>query len=299
MKKMIEQLRQYDSKLNPIYQDTQDILMLSSSSAGNSLFIKPYRTLIDLGLPYKYYSNELLMQINYICLTHEHGDHLNVAAMNFIMRDYPHIQFIMRRNLYDKVVSKFNEKSTYQLKTNVITIIESNQTITLDLPKDDVLIITGYKTNHRTIENTAYTLKGSVDVEGYEMPHILYASDLISTQDLPQDESFELLFLEANYDEEQLLERVKVLIEAKQPHLHQHQYTMLVKQMKKLDDEFDAERLNALLTDGIFAPKEQGNLRHLSESQAFHYMRRHLTDDGRFIPLHASDELGTFNQNKQ
>ena len=62
---MIKHLRRYNKKLDPIYQDSRDITMLSSGSKGNSLIITPYQTIIDLGMAYKHYTKSILKHIKY------------------------------------------------------------------------------------------------------------------------------------------------------------------------------------------------------------------------------------------
>ena len=298
---MIEHLRRYNKDLDPVYDDTKDILMLSSGSSGNSLIIKPYQLIIDLGLSYKHYDNHLLKQIKYICLTHEHGDHFNVSTINQIMKNHPHITFIMRNNLYNILVSRF-KKHNYELKQNNIYIIEPNQDDVFDINNNEVIVINAHQTDHFDIENTAYTIKGSVDVDLYESPTILYASDLISTNKtsngdgLPQDEKYDLMFLEANFDHERLIKELINDIQSNNTSLNEYQQKHLLKDLNSLLTNFDKDKLHYIFENKLYAPKAQGNLRHLSENDAFRYVRHHLSNDGVFIPLHASSTFGTFNQ---
>lgn len=298
---MIKHLRRYNKKLDPIYQDSRDITMLSSGSKGNSLIITPYQTIIDLGMAYKHYTKSILKHIKYICLTHEHGDHLNVSTVNQIMKNEPHITFIMRDNLYQIVKQKFKDKN-YDLKTSQIRIINPSETIECDLNNNEVLLITAHQTDHGDITNTAYTLKGSVDVDTYESPTLLYASDLIDTnktkngQGLPQDEKYDLMFLEANYDHNIILTQLYHYVDSPDIRLNEQQKLNIKQQLLDLKESFDVNKLSQLLETKLYAPKAKGNLRHLSEHQAFRYVNQHLSDHGAFIPLHASSEFGTFDQ---
>lgn len=299
---MIEQLRQYDKHLKPVYNDTRDILMLSSGSHGNSLIIKPYQLIVDLGLSYKYYDEELLRKIKYVFLTHQHGDHFNITTINKIMKNQPHIKFIMRDEMFDILKDRFAAKNNYNLNMSAIQIIKENEDIVFDLDNDEVLVVNAHKTDHGDIENTAYTFKGSVDVDEFEQPTILYASDLIDTEPtelgdgLPSDETYDLMFLEANYDHQILVDRLYEIVNSDDSQYNDYQKGFLNRKIDRLKDEFNSDILKDLLESRIYAPKEKGNLRHLSENQAFKYVFNHLSNDGLYIPLHASSQFGTLHQ---
>lgn len=298
---MIKNLRRYNKTLDPVYEDTQDIIMLSSGSKGNSLIIKPYQLIVDMGMSYKHYDKSILKHIKYVFLTHEHGDHFNVSTINQIMQNEPHITFIMRDNLYLILKQKFIEKK-YDLKQNQVQTIPKNEDIVFDLNNNEILVARAHHTDHGDIENTAYTFKGSVDVDLYETPTILYASDLIDTgatkngDGLSQTEKYDLMFLEANYDHELMIKSLLYYINTDAVQLSKKQYDDIKSELQSLLVDFDIKDLSRILENKLYAPKAKGNLRHMSEHQAFRYVRNHLSDTGVFIPLHSSSEFGTFDQ---
>lgn len=244
--------------------------IFGTSSKGNSVYIKNLHLLIDLGLPFKRYTEynlEFFNDVDYIILTHEHGDHLNPSTLLKILKIYPHIKVLITKRMAHAIMS---ESFSHRIKQDILRLYTTNDNLrfmnvchthlkTRDLV--DVEFIP-HITKHGDITNIAIEL----NVPQLSL-HLLYASDLDNlyrdvtgeTDGLPhyKDNPFNLIFLEANYDEELLHEALRL----------------------------DPNDIRA-----------KGNLRHISEQAAWQYVQKYLTDKGYFIPLHASGTYGTLNQ---
>lgn len=244
--------------------------IFGTSSDGNSVYIKNIRTLIDLGLPYKRYAEydqNFFLDVDYIIITHEHGDHLNSPALLKILKMYPHVTVIIHPRMARKLMSPEFSHRIKQDQLKLYTKDGSSRFRTaapqILTTRDNVQVVfTPHLTRHGDITNIAIELT----IDQFDA-HILYASDLDNllpdetglTDGLPhyKDNPFNLIFLEANYDEALLQEALE-----KNPN--------------------DA--------------RAKGNLRHISEQTAWEYVQRYLTEDGLFIPLHASSTFGTLIQ---
>lgn len=240
-----------------------ELYVFGSSSAGNSIYFKPARVLIDLGFPYKTYQQHDLnffLNVDYIMLTHEHSDHLNVLTLLRICQLYPWIKIIIPPAMWqDMLMPEFIAKRRVNLDKLIQykdRFIEA-QSMKLINKRNTEIQYLPHVTAHGPINNCAIELL-------YNNEHVLYASDLDSylpnfarhTQGLPQDVNnpFDMICLEANYDEEILYNYIKT-------------------------------------HPNSFRAKE--NLRHTSEQKAWTYVQKFLKPDGIFIPLHASHAFGT------
>ena len=241
-----------------------DIQIFGSSSSGNSIYFKKARVIIDLGFPYKRYFEydpNLFLKVDYIMLTHEHSDHLNVATLLKICEVYPNVKILIPINMWNNMLDpefirkrKINIKRLVNIKNHIIKTTGSLQLVN---SQNMIVNYLPHVTAHGPITNCAIELV-------YDKVHLLYASDLDSyspdesrhTQGLPQDEQnkFDIICLEANYDE-------NILYNYIQTH------------------------------PASFRAKE--NLRHTSEQTAWKYVERFLKPTGIFIPLHASHAFGT------
>lgn len=245
--------------------------IFGTSSKGNSIYIKNLRTLIDLGLPYKRYTEydpNFFLDVDYIILTHEHGDHLNSATLLKVLNMYPNIKFLITGRMAKAIMHPDFSHRLNQERLRPYTLYGPNNRFLfaktqLLTTRDNVPIeLRIHVTQHGDITNIAVEMT----VKALNL-HMLYASDLDNlmpdptglTDGLPhyKDNPFNLIFLEANYDEHQLQEALFL-------------------------DPTDVKAL--------------GNLRHISEQEAWRYVERYLSDDGFFIPLHASSTYGTLIQ---
>lgn len=254
----------YNHKGEKNTDEFKDITMYGSGSSGNSLYIKPYKIMIDLGLAYNRYDEDIFYDLKYILLTHEHGDHFYVTTIDKIHKKFPHITFVMSEHLYNVAFDIFKKKNRDFNMIKNIQILSDDEPLIYEIDEDEYALVKHTVTDHGDIPNVSYTIKGFKPIDSIKEPVILYASDLTSTEPssrtegLPKDEMYNLMFLEANYD---------------------------------AADVFD------VLRHDPHDRKALGNLRHLSETRAFNYVSRYLDKShGYFIPLHASNEFGSFIQ---
>lgn len=235
--------------------------VFGSSSAGNSIYFKNPRILIDLGFPYKRYLEYdplFFLKVDYIMLTHEHSDHLNPSTLLRVAHNYPGIKIIIPPNMWNNMLKsdfahRINQTKLKQYESHFIfakpmQLINHHNMVINYIP---------HVTSHGPITNCAIELI-------YDNQHILYASDLDNfnpdpikhTQGLPMDinNPFDVICLEANYDPD-----------------------ILNNYIKTHDDSFRATE----------------NYRHTSEPVAWDYVHKYLKANGIFIPLHASHMFGT------
>ena len=287
------------------------IHVFGSGSEGNSVYLKPYKTLIDLGLPfirYNEYDPNFFLDVDFIIITHHHGDHLNPSTLIKVMDKYPHIKVMCSEFMWKYVTSDLF-KPTYikrekgeeipfghdlKFKTDIDgerikqpskwrdkfikhqSKFMSEYSQTLKTHDGKEFLIEPLTVKHGDIVNIAIQISDP-DLE-FEF---LYASDLDnlngartftdcfgvnqSVTGLNQSRMYTCMFLEANYDED-----------------------ILQEWYDKLDPSSDDYRGKKARADG--------NLRHISEQESKEYIEKYLTDDGIFIPLHASKTFGTLHQ---
>lgn len=273
----------------------ENIKILDTGSQGNSVLIKKINLLIDLGLTKKKLleiDKDIFLKTNYVLITHEHGDHLNPSTLLWALKQYPHIKVLISEETYNFITSE-KYKCTYKKKTNengniiyekkengeiiknkpVYKLDENGNKIIEKIPyqkkildmKNRFLIfdssikikgskVTPIKVNHGNIKNI------SVIIESEKNFKILYSTDLDSLEELPQkEEIFDICFLEANYDENEL---------------------------NKFIEELDPNDYSGLA-------RAKSNLRHISEQEAIMYAEKTLKNNGIFIPMHSSSTFGT------
>lgn len=257
-----------------VYPRNLPVHIFGSSSRGNSVYLERLRTLIDLGFPYKRYAEldqNFFIDVDYVLLTHEHPDHINIATFHRILEMHPNVKFVISPAMArDMMAPHFIEKRHLTFAHDLCTkyagrFISAQQPLVLRTRDGLNFLYTPHVTEHGTITNVAIEL--TANQLGL---HALYASDLDTIygnpakhiDGLPFDHQnpFSLIFLEANYDEALLQEALRA-------------------------DPHDAKAL--------------GNLRHMSEQTAWAYVTQFLADDGLFVPLHASSMYGTLVQDTE
>lgn len=285
--------------------------VFGSGSEGNSVYLKPYHTLIDLGLPYKVYQAydpTFFLDVDYIVITHHHGDHLNPSTLVRILKNYPHIRIILSDFMWHVITSDdfkpvyikrekgepvpFGHDLIYKtdahgrrikkpskwapefLKHRSKFLFATPQTLLTHDKKS--FLFEPLTVKHGDIVNIAIQINDpTLDF------NFLYASDLDNLNGertftdcfgniqrvtgLNQNRMYTCMFLEANYDQQ--------ILQAWYDNLDEN------------DPDYRGKKARA-----------DGNLRHISEQEASRYIEQHLTEDGLFIPLHASKTFGTLHQ---
>lgn len=93
-----------------IVEASLPIKILASGSSGNSVYFEPLHLLIDLGTAFKNYPKGFFNKVDYIALTHEHGDHLNPNCLIKVLEEYPHIKFLLTKELAQRLVNPTFER---------------------------------------------------------------------------------------------------------------------------------------------------------------------------------------------
>ena len=323
----------YDKWRNRKFNIELPIHVFGTGSEGNSVFLKPEHTLIDLGLPYKRsteYDVNFFLDVDYLILTHHHGDHLNPSTLYKILKSYPNVKVLISDFMFEYITSKhykpvlkkrvdINGNTIYRTGTNGLPNKSrpeyeldplTNEPIVVDLPwrtkfmEFSSRFIPAKPMNLKTHTNEEFlfhpltTKHGDIINIAIQIYHakynlkLLYSSDLDNlhgatsftdfkgdiqrVDGMSQTNFYNCVLLEANYDE-QLIE------DWKESHIK------AIKE-KNLPREYEDREINNVIV------RSQGNLRHISEQETFAYIQEHLTDNGLFIPLHASKTFGTLLQ---
>lgn len=273
----------YNRDFERLYQPLLPVYIFGTGSEGNSVLLKPYRLLIDLGLPFKRYKESdgnLFNKIDAIILTHIHGDHLNPATLANVLAQYPHIQCYMHPFMWKCIMERYPEK----LQKFKHRIFEFNTEPIKIRNRDNVDIqCFPLTTKHGDILNVALRFYDYVNQKSW-----FYASDLDNlstspltfvdcfgqkqvTTGLAENDTYDVMLLEANYDEE-----------------------IIKKFLHSLDEKYID--LYGNVVDKTYYRQQyraKTNMRHISEQEAFPFVQKHLKANGVFIPLHASKTFGT------
>lgn len=287
------------------------IHIFGSGSEGNSVYFKPYKTLIDLGLPfvrYNEYSPTFFLDVDYLILTHHHGDHLNPSTLNRILNNYPHIRVILTEHMWNFITSDHykpeyikRDKGEYvPFGHDPIYKTDERGNRLRKPPKWKSL----YEKHLSRFEfATPRMLTTHTKKEFLFNPLTLKHGDIINLAIEISDPELEFEFLYASdldnlggertfVDHLGVTQRVTGLNQEKQ-------YTCMF-----LEANYDEAILqkwydNLSTDDPDYAGKKaraDGNLRHISEQEASRYIEKHLVEGGLFIPLHASKTFGTLYQ---
>lgn len=301
----------YNKWQNRQFEKRLPVHVFGSGSEGNSVYLKPYHTLIDLGLPYKNYLEYdpyFFLDVDYIIITHHHGDHLEASTLLRVLNNYPHVKVIVSAFMWQMITSDLYkveyEKRTpgevvppfhdpiYQTDANGERIAKPSkwkadflkhqgritvaEAMTLTTHDHKSFLFEPLTVKHGDIVNIAIQiLDESLDF------NFLYASDL---DNLDGERTFTDCFGET--------QRVTGLHQTRRYTCmfleSNYDETILQEWYDTLDPEDPDYRAKKVRADG--------NLRHISEQEASRYIERHLEDEGIFIPLHASRTFGTLHQ---
>lgn len=276
-----------------------------SGSSGNSVYLKRLHSLIDLGFPYKKYKDlnpNFFLDVDYVFLTHEHTDHFRFNTFYKILEMFPNVKFVLSPRLYDLITEQDPDKNkiSQQISGNKAQKLNSlvttyknrfmiaNQPLQLATRHQVTFEFTPHMVSHGDILNMAIEL----NTKKYNI-HMLYSSDI---DHLFDDTGFDLvnnLGLPLNYQTNENLFDPNFM-----PHEHAVKLLNLTNPFNLifLEANYDEQLLNQTLNKNPRDPHANGNLRHISEQEAWQYINYSLTDHGIFIPLHASTTFGTLIQ---
>lgn len=308
----------YNRNHAPIFDCYLPIHLFGTGSEGNSVFFKDWNLLIDIGLPMKKYDSwdkNFFSNIDFIILTHIHGDHFNPSTVYHVLKNYPNINFIITdRMLKDVLDPRF--KAVYEPLTdaygNVIKSFNKNGTPGKPYYKTDengekIIVKSPWLSKFSMYTHRFYVID-SDNIQSLEIPcrnrtlfmlpcttkhgdienlaiviydtvtdeYILYASDL---DNLGGKNSFKDHFGD-------FLHITGLPTE----------YTFSKMFLEANYDDAILDEWGARHVDTAGKARVRGSKRHISEKEAFAFVQKHLADNGIFIPLHASKTFGTLLQ---
>lgn len=274
--------------------------IFGTGSEGNSVWLKELKMLVDLGLRKKRYLDYdplFFDKLQYIIITHHHGDHLEPSTLFYVLENYPHIKIIISPFLWQYVQSPlyrptrkngiptYPYQSKFQKYAN--RFVEAKPQW-LQLDNDQLAMLSPRTVKHGDIVNIA--------LEIYHREsnlRMLYCTDIDNLKGastfksvlntiehvdgLNQNTTYNVMLLEANYTEEKIVE----WLDSTKLKLQQDQ-TLSVEEKEK-------EWHNALT-------RANNNRRHISEQDAIAYVEKMLDPSGIFVPLHSSSMFGTLFQ---
>lgn len=321
----------YDKHFNRIYQNHLPIHIFGTGSEGNSVYIKPYRTLIDLGLSYKkyiQYDQNFFKQVDNIILTHAHGDHLNPSTFIRIMNECPHIHVYMHPFMWQHLTSSHYKPKYKRIKNIDMTklIYDKNRYMEkgydIDKNGERILEKLPWKDKFEKISNRISFIeaKGQYQLHVRDLNNLYFYplttkhGDLINiairlfdqnsnlrwfyASDLDNLSTHSVMFTD-KFMQEQIATGLSptdyydcMLLEAN------YDENILQQHIEQLEIQYLDNQGN-VLDKAYYSQKfrADSNLRHISEQKAFEYVQEHLVDKGLFIPLHASKTFGTLWQN--
>lgn len=156
--------------------------VLTSGSKGNSVVIN--NVMVDCGTSYKTIK-DMLFYVDYLLITHKHGDHVNKKTYQTLRKKFPNIVVIANQEVADFLNG------------------DVDYIMTLDEPlKVGEYQFSAFRCVHDVLTFGYYW--SWTDSESNEDIDIIYATDTQDYRFAPRDKKFDYLFLESNHDENKL-----------------------------------------------------------------------------------------------
>lgn len=171
-------------------------ILSTGSKNGNCVLIDDC-ILIDMGMSLKR-TKEYLDKVEYILITHRHGDHLKMPNVNYLFKNHP-------RKLYNKMLVNIDtQKFIYAKNLNLHSSINPNSIVKrgdtrILETKNDQYIVHFFHCEH-DVEALGFSI-----VKLSTSESLIYATDTSNLDDAP-DNIYDYILLEGNYDEEKLIE---------------------------------------------------------------------------------------------
>ena len=167
--------------------------IIGTGSSGNALLLEN-GVLVDCGVPYKDLKNEV---IGLVLLTHKHSDHLRKPTVTKLAKDHPMIRFACPDYLAQILVEECS------VDTRRIDVIYEGEHYDYGLAT-----ICSFPLVH-DVPNIGWT----IEINGQTA---LYMTDTGSTDHLDGSkyDGLDYYFIEANYDEEEIEEKIEKKLEA-------------------------------------------------------------------------------------
>lgn len=298
------------------------IHIFGTGSEGNSIYLKPQKTLIDIGLPfirYTEYDPNFFFDVNYIMVTHHHGDHLNPSTLLRVMDNYPHVKIIMLPFMYEYITSEHykpkykrkldhNGNQLYEIGNN-FQPIKNRPLYETDQSGNPIIEELPYKSKFEQYASRFIYATHMMTLRTHEKREFIFNplttkhGDIVNLAIEINDRDLDFRFLYASDLDDLNGQRAFVDYKNEQQHItglrQQADYNMVF-----LEANYDEDIVNTYLDnlnpdDPDYVGKKarvQGNMRHISEQESFSYIDKVMSDNGYFIPLHASSTFGTLFQ---
>ena len=206
--------------------------IINTGSQGNAVVINGY-ILIDAGVSYKAL-NRVESDLKCVLLTHIHKDHFNPTTIRLLATNRPTLRFICCEWLKEPLLQA-------GVKVSNIDVLNNGKLYDYRLFR-----VSPIKLYH-DVENCGYRLF----IDGKRM---MYATDT-NTLDGIKAKDYDLYMIEANYDEEDIRERLQ----------------------SKLDNDQYAYEFRVLRT-------------HLSRQQCDEWLMSNMSDTSQYVYLHQHVE---------
>lgn len=285
--------------------------IFGSNSEGNSVYLKPYHTLVDLGFAYKVYQEynpHFFLDVDYIVITHHHGDHLNPSTLLRVLTNYPHIKVIVSAFMWQMITSDLYKIEYAKREPGEVAPVFHDPVYKTDESGARVPLPSKWKTSFekyrgRIILAEDMTLTTHDKKTFLFEPLTVKHGDVVNIAIQILDESLDFNFLYASDLDN--LDGARTFTDCFDQEQHvtglhpTRQYTCVFLEAN-YDEQILADFYDSLDPDdpdyNAKKVRADGNTRHISEQETARYIERHLADDGLFIPLHASRTFGTLHQ---
>lgn len=206
--------------------------ILATGSKGNAVILENI-VLVDCGVSYKKLKPHT-KDLKIVLLTHIHGDHFNKTTIKKLAADRPTLRF----GAYKWLVQPLLDCG---VKAKNIDVFESDKTFNYGSLKVAPFML------HHDVPNCGYKLKISNHT-------VFYATDTENLNGI-EAKDFELYLIEANYEEEEIKERIAD---------------------KKLNGEY------------VYEYRASKN--HLSKTQTDNWLAENMGPDSEFVYMHCHEE---------
>lgn len=167
--------------------------IIGTGSKGNALHLAcgEHKVLIDIGVPYKAIKP---LEIDYVLLTHSHRDHLNISTVSKLAYENPHIKFFCTKYLVQTLLKCGVDVGNIYFKPHI-------EIGSLTLNRFNLI---------HDVPNCGWKLKFKDG--GKQTLKVFYATDTASL-DHVSAKGFDYYFIEANYDEDEIVQSIKDKVE--------------------------------------------------------------------------------------
>ena len=174
-----------------------EVNVISTGSTGNAIFLDG-QVLVDCGVPFsKLAESGVVDRVKYIYLTHQHRDHINVATLKKILTNRPTVRIIYPQYLVNFFADCFSYDCSFLIQKSFISSITKWYKIG-NITFSCVPL-------HHDVPNVAWKIHFSTPQGIYK---VIYATDTASMDGVIAKD-YNLYLIEANYDKEDMVQRIK------------------------------------------------------------------------------------------